>query len=107
MPTVLQLTLLWQTAVSCVHHTRRHKAAPFLVQRGRHQLPEGGGLDRALLPQLVQVVLELEQLEPAVCSIAFIGCLIAGVRVCKNILHQWSHIDSPSMNVVLEFATTI
>jgi hypothetical protein len=38
------------------------------VQRGRHELAKGGGLDVALLPQLVQVVLEGEALGAAGCG---------------------------------------
>ena len=38
---------------------------PLLIKHGGHQLAKGGGLDVALLPQLVQVVPELQSLVPA------------------------------------------
>mmetsp|Transcript_34897 Transcript_34897/g.87908 ORF Transcript_34897/g.87908 Transcript_34897/m.87908 type:complete len:250 (+) Transcript_34897:54-803(+) len=43
---------------------RRAEVRPesFLVERGGDEVPEGGGLDVALLPQLVHVVLKLEAL---------------------------------------------
>ena len=41
------------------------KCSPLLVEHGGHQLAKGGGLDVALLPQLVQIVPELQLLVPA------------------------------------------
>lgn len=53
-------------------------AVPPLVQRGRHQLPKGGGLDVPLLPQLIQVVLQREPLVTAYQAthgrVAAVGC---------------------------------
>ena len=40
-------------------------SSPLLIEYGGHQLPKGGGLYVALLPQLVQVVPELQSLVPA------------------------------------------